>query len=133
LDSTCWVDIYNLCVPLFPCGGNQQPCLLFDLYNIYVDLERPMIWYQVVSQMSKAWIVVNFHRLLIPLLCNLLGISKPYALWSSNDKLQNSCLNQKLFSWGKCWQQFIVQHFIAPTLCIDSSNNTFSILEMEPS
>ncbi len=33
----------NLCVPLFPCGRNQQPHLLFNLYNIYVNLERSMI------------------------------------------------------------------------------------------
>jgi len=77
--------------------------------------------------------VVNFCPLPIPLICNLLGISKLEALWSSNDKLQNSCFNNKVFSWGKCWQQFMVQHFTTPTLHTDSSNNIFSILEMEPS
>jgi hypothetical protein len=46
LDSTCWIDICNLCILLFPCGRNQQPCLWSDLYNIYVDLEKPMIWYK---------------------------------------------------------------------------------------
>jgi hypothetical protein len=44
LDFVCQVDTRNLCVPLFPCGRNWQPCLLFDLYNIYVDVERLMIW-----------------------------------------------------------------------------------------
>jgi hypothetical protein len=43
LDSTCQLDICNLCVPLFPCGRNWQPHLLSNLYNIYVDLERPTI------------------------------------------------------------------------------------------
>jgi hypothetical protein len=46
LDSACQIDICNLCVPLFPCGRNQQPCLLSNLYNIYVNLERPIIWYK---------------------------------------------------------------------------------------
>ncbi len=82
--------------------------------------------------MSKPWIVINFCQISSPFIWNLLGISKPYVLWSSKDKFQNSCLNNKVFPQGKCWQQFIMQH-VAPTLHIDSSNNTFSILKMEPS
>jgi hypothetical protein len=41
-DSTCMVEIRNLCVPLLPCSRNQQPHLLSDLY-MYVNLERPTI------------------------------------------------------------------------------------------
>ncbi len=55
------------------------------------------------------------------------------ALQSSNDKLYNFCFNNKVFSQGKCWQQFMAQHFVAPTLHKDSFDNTFSILKMEPS
>jgi hypothetical protein len=46
LDYVYRVDICNLCVPLFPCGRNQQPRLLFDMYNIYINLKKPMIWYK---------------------------------------------------------------------------------------
>ncbi len=76
--------------------------------------------------------MINFCWLPSPFVCNLLGIFTPYVMWSSNDKLQNSCFNNKVFSRGKCWKQFMVQHFSAPTLHIDSSNNIFSILETEP-
>jgi hypothetical protein len=47
-NSACFVDICNLFVPLLPYGRNQQPCLLLDLYNIYVDLDTPTILYQIV-------------------------------------------------------------------------------------
>ncbi len=82
--------------------------------------------------MSKPWILINFHCLSSPFVCNLLGISKTYVLWSSNDKLHNFCFINKVFSRGKCWQQFMAQHVVIFTLHIDSYDNTFSILEIEP-
>jgi hypothetical protein len=36
-------------IPLFPCGRNWQFHLLFDLYNMSVNHERPTIRYQAVS------------------------------------------------------------------------------------
>jgi hypothetical protein len=83
--------------------------------------------------MSTPWIVINFSHPLSPFICNLLGIFKPYVLRSLKDKFQNSYLNNKVFSRGKCWQQFIAQHIDTFTLCTNSTDNTFSILEIEPS
>jgi hypothetical protein len=58
-DFTCFVDIRNLCVNLLSCDRNQQPCLLLDLYNIYVDLDTPTILYQAVSQISTPCTIRN--------------------------------------------------------------------------
>jgi hypothetical protein len=51
-DFAFFGDIRNLCVNLLPCDRNQQPCLLSNLYNIYVDLDTPTILYQEVLQIS---------------------------------------------------------------------------------
>jgi hypothetical protein len=82
--------------------------------------------------MFTPWIVINFRHLPSPFICNLLGIFKPYVLWSLKDKLQNFCLNNKVFSWGKCWQQFNMQQIDGLTLCMDSTDNTLSILKTKP-
>jgi hypothetical protein len=83
--------------------------------------------------MSTPWIVINFRHPLSPFICNLLGISKRYVLRSSKDKLQNFYLNNKVFLWKTCQQQFIAQQIDAHTLCTNFTNNTFSILETKPS
>ncbi len=101
--------LHSLCVPLLPRGRNQQPHLLSSLYNIYVNFNKPTILYHVVSQISTFCIMINFCHFMFLLVWNLLRISKPYILCFSKDKLQNSYLKNKVFSWGKC--------------CINSLNN----------
>ncbi len=123
--------LHNLCVPLLPCGRNQQPHLLSSLYNIYVNVNKPIILYHVISQISTFCIMINFCHFVFLFVWNLLRKSKPYILCSSNDKLQNSCLKYKVFSWRKCWHQFIEQYGTAFTLHTNSSNNNFLILEIK--
>jgi len=76
-DFACLVGVQSLCEPLFPWGKNLHSRLGFTLYNMYVDLDNPMILYHAISQMSISWIVINFHCFMFAFTCNLLGISMP--------------------------------------------------------
>jgi len=124
--------LHSLCAPLLPCGRSQQPYLLSSLYNIYVNLNKPTILYHVVSQISTSCIVIIFYRFMSLLVWNLLIISKPYILCYSKHKLQHSCLKNKVFSWGKCWHQFIEQYNTTFTLHTNVFDNNFLILETKP-
>jgi len=102
-DSTCLVGVRSLSELLLSWSQNLHLRLEFTLYNMYVDLDKPMILYHVISHMFISWIMMNFHCCMSPLTCNLLGISMPYTLRFSKDKSQNSFINNLIFSQGKCW------------------------------
>ncbi len=71
--------------------------------------------------------MIKFCHFMSLLVWNLFRISKPYILCSSKEKLQNYCLKNKVFSWGKCWNEFIEQYDTTFTLRTNSL-----ILETKP-
>jgi len=102
-DYAYFIRVHSLCKPLFPWGKNLQPHLQFTLYNIYFNLDKPMILYHVVSHISISWILINYWCFMSFLVCNLLGIFRPYFVWSWKDGPRISSLNSKVFSWGNYW------------------------------
>jgi hypothetical protein len=104
-DFAWLVGVQSLCKLLLSWGKNLQPCLQSTLYNMYVNLNKPMISCHVVSQISISWIMIKFHYFMSLFTCNLLRISMPWphVLQTSKDRPQNSYFNN-VFSWRKCWQ-----------------------------
>ncbi len=72
-----WVDIHNY-VYLYSHVVETDNLACCLICTTFMSTWRNQ-WskYQVVSQMSIPWIMINFHPLSTPLVCSLLGISKP--------------------------------------------------------
>ncbi len=129
----CCIGVCSLCVPLFPWGKNLQPRLQKPLYNMHVDFNKPTILYQVVSQISISWIMINFWRFISPLVCNLLRMS---------NRMLYGCQRTNLITFISRGRSFHEKYVNSNSLSKNAKHSRYeknsldkslSILEIEPS